>query len=159
MIHIVLFQPEIPQNTGNIGRTCAITESRLHLIHPLGFTIRDKHLRRSGMDYWNNLDIQHHDDWEAFTASEYRPKRLLLMTTHGSRSYWDMEYKDGDGLVFGREGSGAPDWMHDEIGDENRLRIPLYNDTLRSLNLATSAGIAVYEAMRQLKGSPEIGGR
>jgi tRNA (cytidine/uridine-2'-O-)-methyltransferase len=154
MLHVVLFQPEIPQNTGNIGRTCAITESRLHLIYPLGFEIRDKHLRRSGMDYWHNLDIRHHENWEAFKNSDDGPKRLFLMTTKGARSYWDIEYEDGDGLVFGREGSGAPDWMHEEIGDDRRVLIPLYNDTLRSLNLATSAGIAVYEVMRQLKGNP-----
>ena len=154
MLHVVLFQPEIPQNTGNIGRSCAITESRLHLIYPLGFEIRDKHLRRSGMDYWHNLDIRHHESWEAFKNSDDGPKRLFLMTTKGARSYWDIEYKDGDGLVFGREGSGAPDWMHEEIGDDRRVLIPLYNDTLRSLNLATSAGIAVYEVMRQLKGDP-----
>ncbi len=154
MLHVVLFQPEIPQNTGNIGRTCAITESRLHLIYPLGFEIRDKHLRRSGMDYWHNLDIRHHENWEAFKESDDGPARLFLMTTKGARSYWDIEYKDGDGLVFGREGSGAPDWMHKEIGEDRRVFIPLYNDTLRSLNLATSAGIAVYEVMRQLKGNP-----
>ncbi|MDE0766820.1 MAG: tRNA (cytidine(34)-2'-O)-methyltransferase [Opitutaceae bacterium] len=152
MLHVVLFQPEIPQNTGNIGRTCAITESRLHLIYPLGFEIRDKHLKRSGMDYWHNLDIRHHENWEAFKASSDGPDRLFLMTTKGSHSYWDMEYKDGDGLLFGREGSGAPDWLHDEIGEDNRILVPIYNDTLRSLNLATSAGIAIYEVMRQLKG-------
>lgn len=154
MLHVVLFKPEIPQNTGNIGRTCAITESRLHLIYPLGFEIRDKHLRRSGMDYWHNLDIRHHKSWEAFKKSADGPDRLFLMTTKGSVSYWDVEYKDGDGLVFGQEGSGAPDWLHEEIGEDRRIAIPLYNDTLRSLNLATSAGIAVYEAMRQLKGNP-----
>lgn len=151
MLHVVLFQPEIPQNTGNIGRTCAITESRLHLIYPLGFEIRDKHLKRSGMDYWHNLDIRHHENWEAFKASPDGPDRLFLMTTKGSNSYWDIEYKDGDGLLFGREGSGAPDWLHDEIGEDNRILVPIYNDTLRSLNLATSAGIAIYEVMRQLK--------
>tara|TARA_B100001287_G_C22391353_1_gene393483 strand:+ start:110 stop:574 length:465 start_codon:yes stop_codon:yes gene_type:complete len=153
MLHVVLFQPEIPQNTGNIGRTCAISESRLHLIYPLGFEIRDKHLRRSGMDYWHNLDIRHHESWEAFKNSADGPKRLFLMTTKGARSYWDVAYEDGDGLVFGREGSGAPDWMHEEIGEDRRVLIPIYNDTLRSLNLATSAGIAVYEVMRQLKGN------
>ena len=152
MLHVVLFQPESPQNTGNIGRTCAITESRLHLIYPLGFEIRDKHLKRSGMDYWHNLDIRHHENWEAFKASPDGPDRLFLMTTKGINSYWDMEYKDGDGLLFGREGSGAPDWLHDEIGEDNRILVPIYNDTLRSLNLATSAGIAIYEVMRQLKG-------
>ncbi len=154
MLHVVLFQPEIPQNTGNIGRTCALTESRLHLIHPLGFQIRDKHLKRSGMDYWNALDLVEHEDWAAFRASDLGPKRLFLFTTHSSSSYWDVEYEDGDGLLFGREGSGAPDWMHEEIGPDRRLKIPQYNPDLRSLNLATSAGIAVFEVMRQLRGNP-----
>lgn len=151
MLHIVLFEPEIPQNTGNIGRTCAITKSRLHLIHPLGFTIKDKHLKRSGMDYWKSLDVHHHENWDAFLQSEHRPKRLFLFTTKGAKSYWDVEYADGDGLVFGKESAGAPDWLHDQIGDGHRLMIPQYDNSLRSLNLSTSAGIAVYEAVRQLK--------
>lgn len=154
MLHVVLFQPEIPQNTGNIGRTCAITCSRLHLIHPIGFEIKDKHLKRSGMDYWKALDVHHHENWEAFRKSDVRPQRLFLFTTKASRSYWDVEYRDGDGLVFGQEGYGAPDWMHEEFGDAFRLKIPQYNPDLRSMNLATSAGVAVYEAMRQIKGNP-----
>ncbi|MDQ8205429.1 tRNA (cytidine(34)-2'-O)-methyltransferase [Pelagicoccus sp. SDUM812003] len=154
MLHVVLFEPEIPQNTGNIGRTCAITESRLHLIHPLGFTIKDKHLKRSGMDYWKSLDVHHHENWDAFLASEAAPKRLFLFTTKGARSYWDIRYEDGDGLIFGKESAGVPDWMHEQLGPEQRLTIPQYNDSLRSLNLSTSAGIAVYEAMRQIRGNP-----
>ena len=149
MLHVILFQPEIPQNTGNIGRTCAITNSRLHLIHPLGFEIKDKHLKRSGMDYWKKLDVHHHESWEAFKTSDAGPKRLFLLTTKGARSYWDVEYEDGDGLVFGQEGYGAPDWMHDEFGNDRRILIPQHNQDLRSLNLATSAGIAIYEVMRQ----------
>lgn len=99
MLHVVLFQPEIPQNTGNVGRTCAITHSRLHLIHPLGFEIRDKHLKRSGMDYWKSLDVHHHENWEAFKSSAAGPKRLFLFTTKGSKSYWDIQYEEGDGIV------------------------------------------------------------
>lgn len=150
MLHVVLFQPEIPQNTGNIGRTCSITRSRLHLIHPLGFTITDKHLKRSGMDYWHSLDVHHHANWEAFRASEVAPRRLFLFTTKANKSFWDVEYQDGDGLVFGCEGSGAPEWLHADIGEEGRVTIPRFNDELRSLNLSTSAGVAVFEAMRQL---------
>lgn len=149
LLHIVLYQPEIPQNTGNIGRMCALTRCRLHLIHPLGFTISDKHLKRSGMDYWQKLDLFHHDDWESFQRSDAAPKRLFLLTTKAKQSYWDIEYRDGDGLLFGREGSGAPDWLHQEIGDERRIAIPQYDAALRSINLATSAGIATYEVMRQ----------
>ena len=149
LLHVVLFQPEIPQNTGNIGRTCAITQSRLHLIHPLGFEIKDKHLKRSGMDYWKSLDVHHHENWEAFKASEAGPRRLFLFTTKSSQPYWDVDYEDGDGILFGNEGHGAPDWLHADVGEQLRLNIPQYNPSLRSLNLATSAGVAVFELMRQ----------
>ena len=149
MLHIVLFNPEIPQNTGNIGRLCAITESRLHLIHPLGFTITDKHLKRSGMDYWHSLDVHHHRDWAAFQASPHAPKRLWLFTTKADAVYWDARFEEEDGLVFGSEGNGAPDWLHDQLAGQ-RLTIPHKNTTLRSLNLSTSVGVATYEALRQL---------
>jgi len=150
MLHVVLFEPEIPQNTGNIGRMCALTESRLHLIHPLGFEITDRNLKRAGMDYWQSLDVHHHADWPAFRQSELGPQRLWLLTTKAPHLYWDVEYADGDGLVFGNEGHGAPDWLHEEIGETQRITIPHRNDTLRSLNLSTAAGIATYEAVRQL---------
>ncbi|RRJ97421.1 tRNA (cytidine(34)-2'-O)-methyltransferase [Opitutaceae bacterium TAV4] len=158
MIHIVLFQPEIPQNTGNIGRMCALTQSRLHLIHPLGFTITDRHLRRAGMDYWFSLDVHHHADWAAFLASPHAPprERLWLFTTHATRRHWDAAFADGDGLVFGNEGHGAPAWLHDEIGAAHRVTIPHANPDLRSLNLSTAAGIACYEALRQV-GMPSMG--
>jgi len=103
------------------------------------------------MDYWNDLDVHHHENWEAFEKSPHRPERLLLFTTKAEKTYWDVDYKDGDGLLFGNEGFGAPDWLHDKVGEENRVTIPQYNETLRSLNLSTAAGIAVYEVMRQLK--------
>lgn len=149
MIHIVLFQPEIPQNTGNIGRMCALTKSRLHLIHPLGFEITDRHLKRAGMDYWYSLDVHHHDNWENFRKSPSAPSRLWLFTTKTSRSYWDVNYVNEDGLVFGNEGSGAPAWLHEEIGEVGRITIPHADPALRSLNLSTAAGIACYEALRQ----------
>lgn len=149
MLHIVLFQPEIAPNTGNIGRMCALTRSRLHLIHPLGYVINDRNLRRAGMDYWKSLDVHEHADWAAFRSSPHAPRRLWLFTTKTERSYWDVAYADGDGLVFGNESSGAPDWMHDELG-AGRVTIPHANASLRSLNLSTAAGVACYEAMRQL---------
>ena len=149
MLHIVLFQPEIPQNTGNIGRLCALTCTRLHLIHPLGYEITDKHLKRAGMDYWHSLDVHHHADWAAFKSSEAGPKRLWLFTTKTATSYWSARYADGDGLVFGNEGHGAPEWLHTEFGAERRVTIPHANSELRSLNLSTAAGIACYEALRQ----------
>ena len=150
MLHLVLFQPQIAPNTGNIGRMCAVTRSRLHLIHPLGFEVTDKNLKRAGMDYWHSLDVHHHADWAAFKASSVAPARLWLFTTHAERTFWDVAYADGDGLVFGNEGSGAPDWLHAEFGTERRLTIPHANTELRSLNLSTAAGIACYEGLRQI---------
>ena len=149
MLHIVLFQPEIAPNTGNIGRMCALTGSRLHLIHPLGFEINDKNLRRAGMDYWRSLDVHEHADWPAFRASAHAPQNLWLYTTKTEQSFWDVRYSDGDGLVFGSEGAGAPEWLHLEIGTERRVTIPHANSELRSFNLSTSAGVACYEALRQ----------
>jgi tRNA (cytidine/uridine-2'-O-)-methyltransferase len=150
MLHVILFQPDIPQNTGNVGRMCAVTKSRLHLIHPMGFTITDRHLRRAGMDYWRQLDVHEHESWETFLASPLRPERIWLFTTRGENHLWDVRFADGDGLLFGRESFGAPDWLHDWAG-ERRVRVPQSNELLRSLNLATCAGIATYEALRQLR--------
>jgi tRNA (cytidine/uridine-2'-O-)-methyltransferase len=150
MLHVVLFEPQIPQNTGNIGRMCAVTRTRLHLIHPLGFEVTDKNLKRAGMDYWFSLDVHHHADWAAFKAGPAAPKRLWLFTTHAKRTFWDVRYTDDDGLVFGNEEAGCPDWLHAELGEEHRVKIPHANTELRSLNLSTAAGIAAYEALRQL---------
>ncbi len=157
MLHVVLFQPEIAPNTGNVGRMCALTGSRLHLIHPLGFVINDRNLRRAGMDYWKVLDVHEHADWVAFRASAVAPRgRFWLFTTKTDRSFWDVRYEDGDALVFGNEGSGAPAWLQDELR-ETRVTIPHANPDLRSLNLSTAAGVACYEAMRQLTHRP-LGG-
>lgn len=150
MFQVVLFQPQIPQNTGNIGRMCAVTRSRLHLIHPLGFEVTDRNLKRAGMDYWHSLDVHHHADWPAFKASPTAPRRLWLFTTHAERTFWDVAFADGDGLVFGNEEAGAPDWLHAELGEAQRVKIPQANGALRSLNLSTAAGIATYEALRQV---------
>jgi tRNA (cytidine/uridine-2'-O-)-methyltransferase len=150
MIDIILFQPEIPQNTGNIGRLCAFTNCTLHLIHPLGFKITDKNLRRAGMDYWKSLTVHEHENWTAFTRSSRCPKNIYLFTTHATKSIWDANFLKGDGLLFGNEGGGAPTQVHDWAG-ENRLTIPKFSPNLRSLNLAVSVGVAVYEAIRQIK--------
>ena len=149
MLHVVLFQPEIAPNTGNIGRMCAVTRSRLHLIHPLGYVINDRNLRRAGMDYWKSLDVHEHADWGAFRTSPHAPRRLWLFTTKSERSFWDVRFADEDGMVFGNESSGAPEWLHREL-DDFRVTIPRANSGLRSLNLSTAAGVACYEAMRQL---------
>jgi tRNA (cytidine/uridine-2'-O-)-methyltransferase len=153
MLHVVLFQPEIAPNTGNIGRMCALTRSRLHLIHPLGFVIDDRNLRRAGMDYWRSLDVHEHADWAAFKASPERPKRLWLLTTRTERAFWDVSFADGDGLLFGNEGSGAPEWLHEEMRDM-RITIPHANPDLRSLNLSAAAAVATYEGIRQLRLAP-----
>lgn len=149
MLHIVLLQPEIAPNTGNIGRMCALTRSRLHLIHPLGFEINDRNLRRAGMDYWRSLDVLEHADWVAFKACPQAPRRLWLFTTKSPRSFWNVQFADGDGLLFGNESSGAPEWLHAEVGEARRVTIPHANPDLRSLNLSTAAGVATYEALRQ----------
>jgi tRNA (cytidine/uridine-2'-O-)-methyltransferase len=151
MLHVVLFQPEIAPNTGNVGRMCALSRTRLHLIHPLGFEINDRNLRRAGMDYWKELDVHQHADWAAFRQSPAGPRRLWLFTTKTRRSFWEATFADEDGLVFGNEGSGAPDWLHHEIGEAARITIPQANPALRSLNLSTAAGIGCFEALRQLR--------
>jgi len=150
ILHVALRCPEIPQNTGNIGRLCAITGARLHLIHPLGFTITDRHLRRSGMDYWHTLDRLEHRNWEAFRDAEGH-RRTWLFTTKASQSFWDVDFQPGDVLLFGNEGQGCPPEIHEEIGPDHRITIPHPREGLRSLNLSTSVGIAVYEALRQLR--------
>lgn len=155
-LHLVLYCPEIPQNTGNVGRLCAFTDCRLHLIRPLGFTITDSHLKRSGMDYWYELDLHIHDDWAAFRASPAAPRRLWLLTTHATQRHWDAPFAPGDGLVFGNEGHGAPAWLHEEIGESYRLTLPRFSEKpLRSLNLSTAVGIAAYEALRRFECAPQ----
>lgn len=150
MIQIILFSPEIPQNTGNIGRLCAITGAKLHLIHPLGFKVTDRYLKRSGMDYWHDLDVTHHEDWAAFENGQNCPKRIWLLTTKSKKSYWNVKFEKGDGLLFGSEGAGCPRWLHEKIGENQRITIPHFQEGLRSLNLATSVGIVTYEALRQI---------
>ena len=149
MIDVILYQPEIPQNTGNIGRLCAFTSCRLHLVHPLGFKITDKNLRRAGMDYWKSLDVIEHQNWDSFVNSSHRPKNIFLLSTHAKKSIWDASFQAGDGLLFGNEGGGVPADIHQWAGDQ-RLTIPKYSPDLRSLNLAVSVGISVYEAIRQI---------
>ncbi|MBE6413488.1 MAG: tRNA (cytidine(34)-2'-O)-methyltransferase [Verrucomicrobiaceae bacterium] len=150
-IHIILHNPKMPQNTGNIGRMCSIVGARLHLIHPLGFIITDSRLKRAGMDYWYSLDVVHHRDWEAFKNSDKAPalERIWLFTTKAEKPHWSAQFKYGDGLMFGAEDCGVPDYVHNDILN-NRVKIPHFVEGLRSLNLSTSAGIGAYEAMRQI---------
>ena len=145
-MHIVLHEPEIPQNTGNIVRTCKSTGSILHLIEPMGFIIEDKKLKRAGLDYWNDMDIRIHNNFKAFCDAN-PDARLWLMTTHGDRLYNQVEYQDADYLVFGKETAGLPLAMRNHYSDRC-LRIPMVKDN-RSLNLSNAVAIVLYEALRQ----------
>lgn len=149
-INIVLYQPEIPQNTGNIARTCAITGSRLHLIKPLGFSIDNKYLKRAGLDYWNLLDINTYENaQELFT--KYPDGDFYISTTKADNSYSDVKYNDDCFIIFGKETAGLPKEIHEKFKDKG-IKIPMINNAkARSLNLANSVSIVVYEALRQLK--------
>ena len=146
MMHIVLVNPEIPQNTGNIARTCAATGAMLHLIKPLGFELSDKYLKRAGLDYWHMMTLQVHESWEDFLA-EYPGARLHYATTKAPRDYCGAAYADGDFLVFGRETKGLDEALLAQNYDKC-IRIPMRSDA-RSLNLSNSVAIVLYEALRQ----------
>lgn len=147
MFHVVLYQPEIPPNTGNIMRLCANTGTRLHLIEPLGFKLEDKELRRAGLDYREWVEVQTHKSLEAFVDS-VKPGRLLALTTRAYRLYTEVSYQQNDALLFGPETRGLPQHLLDTIPDGHRLRLPLIPGN-RSLNLANAVAVAVYEAWRQ----------
>ncbi len=155
--HIVLLNPQIPNNTGNIGRTAAATGCRLHIVHPLGFDMSEKARRRAGLDYWHLVDCCEHQSWEAFLESE-RPKRLWLYTTKSTRPHWEAEFRTGDYLLFGQETAGVPDhihtWAEQTFGPQHRITLPMAPGA-RSLNLATVVCAAVYEALRQTGASPD----
>jgi tRNA (cytidine/uridine-2'-O-)-methyltransferase len=151
LLNVVLFQPEIPQNTGNIGRLCAYTGIRLHLIHPLGFALSEKHIRRSGMDYWDALDKCEHESWDTFWNGLEPGARVWLSTTRGTQSHWSVQFQPGDYLLFGNEGHGCPERVHQAIGGSRSIKIPRLVPGLRSLNLSTSVGIVVYEALKSVK--------
>ena len=150
-LHIVFVEPEIPPNTGNIARTCAATGTVLHLVEPLGFKIDDKSLKRAGLDYWQYVNVEVHPSLDAFMKKYGRgDHRLFLATTKGGRIYADVEYCDEDMFLFGKETAGLPKDFIEEH-KENAIRIPMSEDTrLRSFNLANSANIILFEALRQL---------
>ena len=149
MLHIVLVEPEIPPNTGNIARTCAATGTKLHLVKPLGFSIDDKSLKRAGLDYWPYVDLEVHESLDDFLAA-YEGHRMFLATTKGAKRFTDHTYRDEDMFLFGRETKGLPRPFI-ESHKEMAIRIPMSEDTrLRSFNLANSANIILFEALRQL---------
>jgi tRNA (cytidine/uridine-2'-O-)-methyltransferase len=145
--NIVLVEPEIPPNTGSIARLCGATDSVLHLVHPLGFSTDDKHLKRAGLDYWPQVRIQHWPDLAAFLAAQDK-NRLFLFSTKVERPYWQAAFRPGDFLIFGRETKGLPEEML-ALHSDRCYTIPMPNPYIRSLNLAMSAGIVLYEALRQ----------
>ncbi len=146
-LHVVLYQPEIPHNTGSVGRTCVATGAKLWLVRPLGFRLDDYYLRRAGLDYWPFLEWEAVDDWAALLARLPSASRPWFFTKKAGRSYVDASFVSGDVLVFGSESQGLPDAMLAEAG-ERKLKIPMRPQT-RSLNLSNSVAIVLYEALRQ----------
>lgn len=153
LFHIVLLSPQIPNNTGNIGRTAMATGCRLHIIHPIAFDMDEKAVRRAGLDYWNALDVREHDSWDAFIATEH-PERLWLLTTKSSKPLWNAMFAKGDYLLFGSEQHGVPQKVHDFVGEDASVTLPMVRDA-RSLNLATAVCATVYEGFRQVS-TPDI---
>ena len=146
-MNIVLVEPEIPNNTGNIGRLCVGTESRLHLIHPFGFVINDKNLKRSGLDYWVHLDVSEYADVDEWINVIPDQSRVFLMSSHAEKSYLETEFQDGDWLVFGKESVGLSKEVLDRF--KNHLTIPM-SKLIRSFNIANSVAFVVGEAKRQI---------
>lgn len=152
MFHVVLIEPEIPPNTGNIGRLCLGAGASLHLVKPLGFSIDDRTLRRAGLDYWKDVQVTLWDSFEEMQEAQSEQARFFFLTTKTQRAYWDVAFEPGDFLVFGRETKGLPEPLL-EANADRCLTIPMSGKT-RSLNLATSVGIVLFEAVRQVHSKP-----
>ena len=146
-LHIVLYQPEIPANTGNIARLCGAAQLRLHLIHPLGFQVDDKHLKRAGLDYWYEIDVRHHRSFDVFLKTMSRGASLTVLSRHAAKPYTTASVEHGDYLLFGRETSGLPLQIREAYPC---FSIPIWGN-VRSLNLSTSAGIVAYHFLRDIK--------
>ncbi|MEM1224316.1 MAG: tRNA (cytidine(34)-2'-O)-methyltransferase [Planctomycetota bacterium] len=145
-LHVVLYQPEIPQNTGNIGRTCVALGAKLWIVRPIAFSLDEKRVRRAGLDYWQHLDLEVVPDWPTLTQ-RLDQRRFYFLTKFAKRPLWDAVFQDGDVLVFGRETSGLPAEILDP-NDRRSLRLPM-TEKVRSLNLATTVGIVAFEHQRQ----------
>jgi tRNA (cytidine/uridine-2'-O-)-methyltransferase len=146
LFNVVLVEPEIPPNTGNVGRLCLATQSTLHLVKPFGFSLEDRHLKRAGLDYWDEVNLH---TWESFAelqASQSRGTRYFFLTTKTGHAYWDIKFRRGDFLVFGRETKGLPESLLAANNDDS-VTIPMHST--RSLNLATAVAIVLFEAVRQ----------
>ena len=151
-INIVMVEPEIPQNTGNIARTCAATGAKLHLVKPLGFSIDDKYLKRAGLDYWDKLEIEEHDNLNAFLNKYKINDNMFLASTKSKQTYVDVDYSQFEEIfiLFGKETKGLPEWLLEKYLDKKTIRIPMLPE-LRSLNLSNSVCVISYEILRQKK--------
>jgi tRNA (cytidine/uridine-2'-O-)-methyltransferase len=150
MLHVALWEPEIPPNTGNIARLCAATGAALHLIGRLGFRLDDRSVRRAGLDYWKDVDLRRHDTLAEFEAAQ-AAGRIFCFSAHATILYTSVRYQDGDCLLFGGESFGLPDEIHERYADR-AVCLPMPAGKVRSLNLATAVGIGLYEALRQVQG-------
>jgi len=153
VINIVLFRPEIPQNTGNIGRTCVLTGAKLHLIGPMGFHIDDKTVTKAGLDYWKELDVTLYSSYEEL-REKYPEATFYFSSTKGKKFHSEVAFKENDFIVFGRESSGLPEYIMEE-NRELLFRVPMIETTTRSLNLSNTVAIVAYEALRQF-GYPKM---
>jgi len=153
LFHVVLYQPEIPQNTGNIGRTCVAVGAKLWLVRPLGFRLDDRYLKRAGMDYWQHLDWEAVDSWSDI-ETRLAGRRMWLLTKHATRLAWEAEIAQGDVFVFGSESRGLPETLRQEHAG-TCIKLPM-NDLVRSLNLASTANTVVYEGLRQVSIRPPV---
>ncbi len=147
-LHIVLVEPEIPPNTGNIARLCAATRSPLHLVHPLGFSVSEKAVRRAGLDYWPEVDLHEYESFDSFLASDIGKGRKFFLSGKAEKSYLDIEFQSGDLLIFGKESTGLSEEIHDRF-KQDLIGIPTRGN-VRSLNLANAVSICLYEGLRQL---------
>jgi tRNA (cytidine/uridine-2'-O-)-methyltransferase len=150
MFRVVLIEPEIPWNTGNIGRTCLGAGAELHLVGRLGFHLDNKEVQRAGLDYWEKVKLHRHDSWEKFLESLPPQAILFFLSTKGKKSVWDASFSEGGYLIFGKETAGFPKNFYEDY-KEKMYRIPQKDDGIRSLNLSTAVGIVLYEALRQTK--------
>jgi tRNA (cytidine/uridine-2'-O-)-methyltransferase len=148
MIHVVLIEPEIPWNTGNIGRTCLGAGAQLHLVGRLGFHLDEKELHRAGLDYWEKVNPHRYPTWDKFLEKLDPEIPMMFLSTKGKRVYWDADFSKGAYLIFGKETAGLPKDFY-EIYQDQMYRIPQTDESIRSLNLSTSVGIVLYEAVRQ----------
>lgn len=148
-LNIVLIEPEIPNNTGNIGRLALASGSNLHLVKPFGFEITDARLKRAGLDYWQHLNLHYYDNIDDFFTKN-KDQKMVFLSSHGTQDHWDIEYQEDLFLVFGKESAGLPKSITEKHANQ-LFKIPLYSDHVRSLNLANAVSIVVYEGARQLQ--------